>query len=276
MQQEMVVLEGKVFTVDLQSMLGSTSYGWCLAGLPEGIILEGIQVIRTAPGIAPVIQRFHFGVSSAKAVEAELTFVLACSFQPEEIAKEEKISLTIIPHNSDEYITYNENLRQKEAENSANAIIPYGVQFTREAAQAQLPYGMIYNQNAFNNDFSPMVMYGVKSPGFPYTECGLPGTDAEPFIRNSNARPDARMAYGYPQDTLMKYGYPCGVQDAGMKYGYPCSTQDTMMKYGYPCGVQDTMMKYGYPCGVQDAGMKYGYFCKQDEPFIVKYGYPCC
>ena len=134
MQHEMVVLEGKVFTVELQSMLGSTAYGWCLASLPEGIILENIEIVHTSPGISPVIQRFYFGVSSAKAVEAELTFVLACTFQPDEIAKEEKISLTIIPHNSDEYVTFNENLRQKESANAANAVIPYGVQFSREAA----------------------------------------------------------------------------------------------------------------------------------------------
>ncbi len=202
MQHEMVVLEGKVFTVELQSMLGSTAYGWCLASLPEGIILENIEIVHTSPGISPVIQRFYFGVSSAKAVEAELTFVLACTFQPDEIAKEEKISLTIIPHNSDEYVTFNENLRQKESANAANAVIPYGVQFSREAAQAQMPYGMVYNQN-FLNGGAPILMYGVEPPAFP-------------------------------------------------------------------------RMKYGYPCGVQDANMKYGYFCKQDEPFIAKYGYPCC
>ncbi len=234
MQQEMVVLEGKVFTVDLQSMLGSTAYGWCLAGLPDGIILEGIEMIPTAQGVAPVIQRFYFGVSSVKAPEAELTFVLACTFQPDEIAKEEKISLTIIPHNSDEYVSYNENLRQKEAGNAANAVIPYGVQFSREAAQAQMPYGMIYNQN-LSGSKAPMLMYGVKPPTFPCTEYGFPSKEAEPF-----------------------------------KNG------DSCMAYGYPCGAQDTMMKYGYPCGVQDANMKYGYFCNRNEPFITKYGYPCC
>lgn len=236
MQQEMVVLEGKIFTVDLQSMLGSTAYGWCLAGLPDGIILEGIQTIPMGPGVSPVIQRFYFGVSSAKTVEAELSFVLACSFQPEEIAKEEKISLTIIPHNSDEYVKYNENIRQKEADSTANTIIPYGVPFSREAAQAQIPYGMIYNQNALNNDYAPVVMYGVKPPTFPCTDYGFPTTNAEPF-RNSSARFNSHMAYAYPQDPFMKYGYPCNAQDAGMKYGY---------------------------------------FCNQNEPFIIKYGYPCC
>lgn len=225
----MVVLEGKVFTVELQSMLGSTAYGWCLAGLPEGIILENIEIVHTASRMSPVIQRFYFGVSSAKTAEAELTFVLACTFQPDEIAKEEKISLTIIPHNSDEYVAFNENLRQKESENAANAVIPYGVQFSREAAQAQMPYGMIYNQNALNGG-APVLMYGVEPPAFPRMEYGFP--NAEPFRNNNSC-----MAYGYPQDTFMKYGYPCGVQDANMKYGY---------------------------------------FCKQNEPFITKYGYPCC
>ncbi len=200
MQQEMVVLEGKVFTIDLQSMLGSTAYGWCLSGLPEGIILESIEIIRDSSGISPVTQRFYFGVSSAKNPQAELSFVLACVFQPEEIAKEEKISLTIIPHNSNEYITYNEQIRQKEAENVANCIIPYGVNMSREAAQTQMVYGI--------------------------NSCAL---YAYP--------PDAALKYGYPcsvQDAALKYGYPCSVQDAALKYGYPYSAQNAALKYGYP------------------------------------------
>ena len=52
-------------------------------------------------------------------------------------------------------------------------------------------------------------------------------------------------------DALLKYGYPCGVQDSQLR-----------LKYGYPCGVQDSQqrVKYGYPCGVQDGQqrVKYG------------------
>lgn len=85
MGQKMVVLEGKTFSIELQSMLGSSGYGWCLAGLPEGIILLGEDRIAAGPAVLPTLQKFYFGVSSAEEAEGELTFVMACTFEPKRI-----------------------------------------------------------------------------------------------------------------------------------------------------------------------------------------------
>ena len=101
---------------------------------------------------------------------------------------------------------------------------------------------------------------------------------------------DANVKYGYPcgaQNTIVKYGvfcgepnlhipygYPRGMQGANVKYGYLCGVQDPLVKYGSPCGVQDPLVKYGSPCGVQDVNMKYGYPCGVQDANL-KYGYPC-
>ena len=62
MANEMVVFQGKSFSVGLQSMLGSTAYGWCLTGLPKGVVLLGIDTekVPSSATVAPVIQKFWF------------------------------------------------------------------------------------------------------------------------------------------------------------------------------------------------------------------------
>ena len=245
MDQKMVVLEGKVFTIELQSMLGSTGYGWCLSQLPKGIIFEGADRSPVAKGIAPVMQNFYFGVSSAEETEAEITFVMACTFEPAKVTGEHKVSLTIIPSDSEKFVDYSENanalyayaFNQADGCGAMNCIQPYGVWQIEERAQVQKPYGF-------------------PGPGF---TC---------------------MDYGYPygvQDVGMVYNYNYGAQNSGMAYGYPCGMQDAIMKYGYPCGMQDAMMKYGYFCGTNDALCKNEPFIRKNrnEPFITKYGFAC-
>ena len=100
---------------------------------------------------------------------------------------------------------------------------------------------------------------------------------------------DANVKYGYPcgmqnaalmygmyygRGPLVKYGFACGAQDPLVKYGSPCGVQDPLVKYGSPCGVQDPLVKYGSPCGAQDANLKYGYPCGVQDANL-KYGYPC-
>lgn len=66
---------------------------------------------------------------------------------------------------------------------------------------------------------------------------------------------DANGFMSYSENAAMKYGYPCGVQEANLKYGYPCGVQEANLKYGYPCGVQDAAEKCGSP-DVQEEKMK--------------------
>lgn len=208
MDQKMVVLEGKVFTIELQSMLGSTGYGWCLSQLPKGIIFEGEDRIPVAQGVAPIMQKFYFGVSSAEETEAEITFVMACMFEPAKVTGEHKVSLTIIPSDSEKFVDYSENANalyayafNQAAECGAmNCIQPYGVWQIGERAQNS---GMAY--------------------GYP---CGMQ---------------DTIMKYGYPcgmQDAMMKYGYFCGANDALCKnepFIRKNINEPFITKYGFVC-----------------------------------------
>ena len=101
-------------------------------------------------------------------------------------------------------------------------------------------------------------------------------SNSSDFVSYSENETNAAIPYGFvlTADSTMKYGYPCGAEDANLKYGYPCGLQDANLKYGYPCGVQDANLKYGYPCGVQDANLKYGYPCFEATKDARPYGYP--
>lgn len=241
MGRKMVVLEGKTFSIELQSMLGSSGYGWCLAGLPKGIILEGEERVATGPAVSPTLQKFYFGVSSAEEAEGELTFVMACTFEPKRIEREYKVELSIIPSNSEDFVAYSENVNelygfefnQASRCNTMNSAIPYGVLPPWERAQVQKPYGVFSGRN-MDDRFS----------GQPVTDYVFPGKWS-PLV-----------AYGVPQPKLpvaTEYGLP--------QPAFPCTD------YGYPCGVQDAVMKYGYPCGAQSA-------TNEGEPFITRPCYP--
>lgn len=60
MENSIKAFQGRSFSVTLQSMIGSTNYGWCLTSLPSCFVLTG-QVNRpTVRGIGPVNQVFYF------------------------------------------------------------------------------------------------------------------------------------------------------------------------------------------------------------------------
>ncbi len=269
MNNNYMVLEGKSFTVDLMSNVGSTNYGWCLTSMPKEIILIGTDTIPVEPIMAggKSIQRFYFGAKSSENTQVTLQFELLSMSELSKVGDTYTLEVQIVPCNSDDYVKYSEN-----------------------AEQAAIPYGYVYDNNPI-----PAEKYGYP--------CGTQDAMAAASLKygypcGTQDAMAASLKYGYPcgtQDAMaasLKYGYPCGTQDAmaaSLKYGYPCGTQDAMaasLKYGYPCGTQDAMtasLKYGYPCGAQDAmtvPLKYGYPCAPQTapdvyPLYVKYGYPC-
>ena len=278
MANEMVVLQGNTFTVELQSRLGSTCFGWALTGLPKGIALLSVTDYNPSPRLALHNHKFEFGAISATDDNAEIEFTMIdyAGLKPTET--KHTVIIKVIPSDSEEFVKYSENSDQA-LRDVCNSAMPYGL--VMSSPEAALKYGFPCRTTPEAN-----VMYG-------YT-CGLQ---------------NAIMPYGYPppytlQESAVKYGYPCGVQDASqeanLKYGYPCGVQDASqeanLKYGYPCGVQDTQCKqgvalkygfpcrtapeanimYGYTCGLQNANMPYGFpppYTLQES--AVKYGYPC-
>ena len=211
MANEMVVLQGQTFTVDLQSRLGSTNHGWVLTGLAQGVALVHV-VTRNSGRIGPTIQTFMFGAISATENKVEIEFSLV-NFSDFTIDQKYTVAVKVIPSDSEEFV------KMRTSSDPALTDVCNSIQ----------PYGVV-----------------LSSP-----------------------------------ETVLKYGYPCGVQDSVnpvLKYGYPNMQNTVNLKYGYPCGAQDsvnTLVKYGYPCGVQDvANVKYGY-PRTFEDASVMYGFRC-
>lgn len=181
--------QGKSFSVTLQSMIGSTNYGWCLMSLPSCVVLAGQSNEPVAPGIAPVNQKFYFLVSGApsKGDKVELNFGLFCLSNAKS-GPEESVTVTVEIVLLDEKEAA-ESSFVKYSENTA-FYVPDQLQ---QNLQANLMYGY--------------PCYGNECASFKY---GYPCSDNE----------CASLKYGYPscdtECTNLKYGYPLVV-----KYGYP-------------------------------------------------------
>ena len=301
MANEMVVLQGKAFTIELQSMLGSTNYGWCLTGLPQGIALLSTETEPAGRGIAATVQRFWFGAVSETAEKAEIEFTLIKLADMSATEQKHIVAVTVVPSDSEEFAPYSEN-SEVMFDAVRNAAIPYGyVLGDQEALKYGYPCGA--QDAALKYGYPCGEQDAAVKYGYP---CGA--QDAVMNFSVSENPPEPILAYGYPcgdgngTATALIYGYPCGVRDTAMNfsvsrsaadpslaYGYPCGGNGTAMGviygypggkndngpiliYGYPNGTQDAAVKYGYPCN-QNVAIKYGYACKQDA--AVKYGYPC-
>jgi hypothetical protein len=156
-QEEVTIEVGQAVDVSLESMMGSTGYGWELASLEGNINLAGISVQPTSTRpIAPVIQIFSFrgvGEGSGKAV-----FVLTAPWKVEKPKKE---------------VVYTFNVVKAENADTDDALRLEG--FTaRPTATVRGPASggpvMIYNVNTptqpiYSAPVDPRFYYGVLPPG---------------------------------------------------------------------------------------------------------------
>ena len=228
MENSIKAYQGKSFCVTLQSMIGSTNYGWCLTSLPSCFVLAGQVNNPTAPGIAPVNQVFYFLTVGEPEVgqSANLCFGLynlshvSYPFEPEEMVE---IAVQVIPCDGavgSPFVKYSENTAfYNGPDSNLCADLMYGYPCS---ASANLKYGYP----------------GCGGEGNPVVKYGYPGCEPTP---------------------VLKYGYPCAVNNVNLKYGYPCVV-NANYKYGYPGCFKDEkiVVKYGYPCEVV-AAFKYGY-----------------
>lgn len=198
MNNNYTVLEGKSFTVDLMSNVGSTNYGWCLTSMPKEIILFGTDTIPVEPIMAggKSIQRFYFGAKSSENTQVTLQFELLNMRKLNKAEDTYTLEVQIVPCNSDDYVKYSENAEQ--------AAIPYGYVYDNNPIQAMaapLKYGYPCAPQTAPDVYPLYVKYG-----YPCTVAyGVPN----PTLDNGCPMPD----YGYP---MVAYGYPCRVA-----YGYP-------------------------------------------------------
>lgn len=264
MANELVVFQGKAFSVELQSRVASTNYGWCLTGLPEGIALISKEVVPPSGRLSMTTERFWFGAVSSTQQKEEIEFTLIRLANMTASEQKHTVLVTVVPSDSDEFVGYCENndpaVRSlRDAGAPDEAVLKYGYPCGEDVAAFKYGYPCGEDDAAFKY-------------GYP---CGV--NDVSLKYGYACGANEAVLKYGYPcgvQDVAYKYGYPCGVNDVSLKYGYACGANEAGLKYGYACGVQDVAYKYGYPCGVNDAGLKYGYACGADDA-VLKYGYPC-
>ena len=185
MSQSIVVSQGATFVVELQSMLGSSNYGWCLSSLPKGVILVGTEVVRlpSSHPIGPVNQKFYFGAYSCDQT-LTLEFVMTAPSCLEDIKDTYTVDVQIVPADKQQFVPYSEN------------------------AVANVKYGYA----CADQDQTPVVKYGYPcADQMPVVKYGYPCADQTPV-----------MKYGYPdQPPVMKYGYPCGYNDAAGQVNQP-------------------------------------------------------
>lgn len=84
---------GQTLQITLQSMVGSTGYGWYLSKLDGGLALSSAHIQPSAPGIAPVTHTFNF-----LAVEAgtfNLRFDLIAPWMPGDPGETKSYKVTI-------------------------------------------------------------------------------------------------------------------------------------------------------------------------------------
>ncbi len=251
MAKEMVVLQGKPFSVDLQSMVSSTNYGWCLTALPQGIALFGMENVPTACGIAPVVQRFWFGAISAtkEKVEIEFTLVKLTDMTPSK--QKHVVVVTVIPSESEEFAKFSEN-DDAMVDAVCNAAMPYGLVLgTQDVA---FKYGYPVDTS---------VKYGYPCGVQDATQCCEDACASQPVALKYGI-PSPILKYGFPVDTGVKYGYPCGVQDASQCCEDACDSQPVALKYGIPSptlkyGVPSPTLKYGFPNRSQNVSLIYGF-----------------
>lgn len=195
MEQSLVVLQGKVFTVDIQSMFGSTNYGWCVTSLPSGVILMAAENIKSSNGIGPVTQRFYFGTVSSEVINVDIQFALVCWSDLTQSADTYTVHVRIVPSDSGNYTPYCEN---------ANAAcetpsLKYGYPCEQMSiGNAAMPYGVIYNGT---NVGASTPMFGTNVP------LNMPAFKNNMVVNTPMFGSSVPVVeYGFPP--VVKYGFP--------------------------------------------------------------------
>jgi hypothetical protein len=168
-QEEVTIEVGQSVDVSLESMMGSTGYGWELASLKGNVNLVGISVQPTSTRpIAPVIQVFSFrgvGEGSGKAV-----FVLTAPWKVEKPKKEVVYTFNVVKA---EDADTDDALRLEgftasptatvRAAASGGTVMLYNVNPPRALYNVNPPITTLYNVNMPSID--PCFYYGVCPPG---------------------------------------------------------------------------------------------------------------
>ena len=198
---------GQPVQVILQSMVGSTGYGWQLTSLTEGLGLMSVDIRPIRSGIAPVNHIFNF--LALKVGTCKVQFQLIAPWKTAEPA---------------ETVEYEFTIKAKE-KNAADDI-----------AAAMKGSGFVG---------APVVNVGAEACAHPMEYYGIPcvsgaGMGAQTVVPDygiPTMEPGCYLKYGFPTTTPMgcaKYGIPPVTVDAccSVKYGVQPECLGPMPKYG--------------------------------------------
>lgn len=224
--QEEVKLEvGQSVDVSLESMMGSTGYGWELASLEGDVNLVGTSVHPTSTRpVAPIIQIFSFrgiGEGSGKAV-----FVLTAPWKVEKPKKKVVYTFTVVKakdaDTDDALRLEGFTARPTATVRGAASGVPvmeYNV---------NPPITTLYNVNipqpVYSAPIDPCLYYGVCPPGDDCCNQPQPKYGIQPPVCEGDdccCNPPVTMKYNVP---TMRYNVP-----PMMRYNFP-----PMMRYNFP------------------------------------------
>jgi predicted secreted protein len=256
--EEVKIEVGQVIDISLESMMGSTGYGWELAELTGSVYLIGITVVPSQNGsIGPVNQQFHF--KGAKVGKAKITFVLTAAWKVEDPIKT---------------LTYEIIVKEAEKPSEDDLKLEGFVAAPRaNVSQPNQPVSIyaVWPPYGIPSDYWQRLYYGVLPP-------------------QNTSMPDPRLYYG------VCCAPSANTADPRVYYGVCCPQDDNMadprVYYGVCCApsanIPDPRVYYGVCCAPDAASMGgnlaaepnllYGVRCATDfdqcgtPPQIYKYG----
>jgi hypothetical protein len=227
--EEIKIEVGQSVDVSLESMMGSTGYGWELTALKGSVNLVGISVQPTSTrALAPVIQIFSFrgvGEGSGKAV-----FGLTAPWKVEEPKKQITYVFNVVK--ADDADT-DDNLRLEGFTAPPTATVRaaglpralyavnpppqplYGVPTPIPVYSAPLDPCVYYGVCPPGDDCCNQPKYGVLPPGGSQPKYGI---QPPPCVDDDCCAPPVVMKYNVP---MMRYNFP-----PAMRYNFPSNDPD--------------------------------------------------
>lgn len=265
---------GQVIDISLESMMGSTGYGWELSELTGPVYLIGISVIPSSTkAVAPVTQVFH--VRGIKTGKAKVSFVLTAPWKLEE------------PVNS---VTYNIEVVEVKAVTDDELKIKGFVDAPKASVRDQQKPSPLYDVQAPDYEYSQFIdlwhrlYYGTLPPRPCASDPRLYyGVRCAPSVLDQN---DIRMYYAVraplatcEADPRVYYGVCCApaaldLNDIRPYYAVRSPMAAGVCSQSEPdyCGTPPQIYKYGIlPMPLYNVN---GPFAKYNIPPMMRYNFP--
>jgi hypothetical protein len=250
---------GQPVQINLQSMAGSTGYGWYLTKLEGGLALSSVSIVPTAPGIAPVSHQFSFIAITAGTFT--ISFSLLAPWRPDEEADNETYTVTITaPKKSakediEAGMAGREFLRAASATvgqpvSDVSAVLKYAAPMVQSVQPQSLIYAapMVQSVQPQSLIYAAPMVQNVQPQSLIYAAPMVQNVQPQPIIY---AAPMSRVGgqYGNSAATMIAYAAPVGPSTvAAMGYD-PCqaAAQQYSMMQPYAAPWPNAQLLYAAP-----------------------------